>query len=308
MLFTNPFDSPLFIPATGVVGSLLGLAFAALVIGCRFDLRRLGSSVLFRRWLVWAVIAPLYISSVLGGTVPMSLLVTVIAIQGLREYSKLVGLRPGFRRVLLALGLLPAPVALLSNEAFLALPAVLLLLGTLQPILWHRNRDGIRHLAFAALGWAYVAWFLAHLVVMRSRFDQGEALLLAVGLAVALSDIAAFVIGKSFGKRRLAPGLSPSKTWEGVGGNLIGAGAGFGIMAVSLPLRMPVLAVAGLPVLIGFGSAWGDLVESAIKREFGAKDAGAWLPGFGGLLDRVDSLLIVGPLVFYAIWFAGFLN
>ncbi|MBI4220594.1 MAG: phosphatidate cytidylyltransferase [Chloroflexi bacterium] len=304
MLLTNPLSSPYFLPAVAVVGSLLGAAAFALALGYRFNSRRIAASVLFHRWLVWVAIAPIYTFSVLGGVIPTLLLMSAITFQGLREYATLAGLRPGYRRVLLAAGLLPAPLAVISNEGFFVLPAVLLVLATIQPVLWHGNRDGIRHLAFSALGWAYIAWFLAHLVFMRARFENGEALLLAIGLAVALSDVAAFVAGKTLGRHRLAPELSPSKTWEGVGGNLIGAGAGFGLMAASLPLRMPVLAIGGLPLLIGVGAAWGDLVESAIKREFGAKDAGTWLPGFGGLLDRVDSLLIVGPMVFYAVWLA----
>lgn len=308
MFFANPIGSEHLVPAATVVAGLLGFAAVALLLMHRFNVRRLAASALFHRWLVWAVIAPLYILAVLGGTVPTLLLVVAISIQGLREYSTLVGLPPGFRAVLLGLGILPAPVALVSRDAFFVLPAVLLLVATLQPLLWHRNRDGIRNLAFAAFGWGYIGWFLAHLVLLRARFEGGEALLLAIGLSVAVSDVAAFVIGKAIGRRKLAPSLSPSKTWEGVSGNLLGAGLGFGLMVASLPIRMPILAVVGLPVLIGFGAAWGDLVESAIKREFGAKDAGSWLPGFGGLLDRIDSLLVVGPLVFYAAWVMGVLR
>jgi phosphatidate cytidylyltransferase len=72
-------------------------------------------------------------------------------------------------------------------------------------------------------------------------------------------------------------------------------------MGFALPEDSRLLLLAVLPFVIGFGAVWGDLVESGIKREFGAKDAGGWLPGFGGLLDRIDSLILVVPLATYAL-------
>ena len=68
---------------------------------------------------------------------------------------------------------------------------------------------------------------------------------------------------------------------------------------------MPLAFLVGLPPLVAIGAVWGDLFESALKREFGTKDAGAWLPGFGGLLDRIDSLILVLPLGYYGLRAAG---
>ena len=84
-------------------------------------------------------------------------------------------------------------------------------------------------------------------------------------------------------------------------GNLIGALAGALLMAFAWPPFLTWPLAVGLAALIGLGAVWGDLVESAVKRTFGVKDAGSWLPGFGGLLDRVDSFIIVLPLVYYAV-------
>src|SRR5436190_13710315 len=92
-------------------------------------------------------------SIILSGELTALLLVTVLVFQGLREYGELVGLPETYRRVLLGPGLLPAPVALLSIEAFHARPTVLLIAATLQPLTLSRQAGGIRHLAFAALGW-----------------------------------------------------------------------------------------------------------------------------------------------------------
>ena len=176
---------------------------------------------------------------------------------------------------------------------------MLLLLATLQPLLSPGEHD-IRPLALAAFGWGYLALLPAHLTLLH-HLPGGPGLLLTLGLAVALSDVAAFTLGKLVGRHPLAPRLSPSKTWEGVAGNLVGAVVGVGLMAFAWPAGLTPPLALGLAALIGLGSVWGDLIESAVKRSFAAKDAGAWLPGFGGLLDRADSLIVVLPLVFYAL-------
>jgi phosphatidate cytidylyltransferase len=300
-MIANPFANPLFAPVAWTVGGLLAVSLVALLAVGRFDPARLRESVLFARWKVWAVVAPVYGLSLLSGALPATLLLMALTFQGLREYATLVGLPHTYRRVLLVAGLTAAPTALVSVEAFYALPAMALMVGTLQPLLFTRQREGVRHLAFAALGWGYIAWFLAHLVLVYRYVDGGPGILLALGLTVALSDVCAFTAGKLFGRHQLAPTISPNKTWEGVAGNLVGALAGLLLMGFALPEGSRLLLLAVLPVVVGLGAVWGDLVESGIKREFGAKDAGGWLPGFGGLLDRIDSLLLVVPLATYAL-------
>jgi len=117
-----------------------------------------------------------------------------------------------------------------------------------------------------------------------------------------LSDVGAFCCGKLLGGPKLAPHLSPGKTWSGLLGNVLGAALALYLLSFVLPpfqLWQQLLLIA----VIGLGSAWGDLLESLLKRQYGVKDAGELLPGFGGLLDRVDSLLFVAPLVYYAALF-----
>ena len=126
-----------------------------------------------------------------------------------------------------------------------------------------------------------------------------------MGLAVASSDVGAFVAGSSLGRHRMAPRISPSKTWEGGAGNFVGAYLAVALMGFALPGQTFWLLTLALPPAIALGGIWGDLVESAIKREFEVKDAGGWLPGFGGLLDRIDSLLLVAPLIFYFLTVIG---
>lgn len=296
----NPLEHPLFLPTLERWGGLLLIALVGVLIATRKREGRLADDSIFIRWRTWAFIAPIFLFCLLGGILPRVLLISALILQGLREYANLVGLPVEYRRVLYGMAIIVPPVAFLSLEGFYLMAPVLLIVATLQPLLLGDVRDGVRHMVFAAFGWAYIAWFLGHAVLIQQHIDGGLGIILTLGLAVAFSDVGAFTIGKAFGRHKLAPRLSPNKTIEGVAGNFAGAYAGVLIMSFALPEPIRMIAIIGLPILVGIGSLWGDLVESALKREFGVKDAGAWLPGFGGLLDRIDSLIIVLPLSYYA--------
>ena len=134
-------------------------------------------------------------------------------------------------------------------------------------------------------------------------------LLLAVIAAVSVADISAYFTGRAFGRRKLAPEISPGKTWEGAGGAVAGVMVFGFVLALGASLefaRTPL--VAGLfPLLAGFTavSIIGDLFESLLKRQAGLKDSGTLLPGHGGILDRIDSLTSTLPLVgLAALWLA----
>jgi phosphatidate cytidylyltransferase len=129
--------------------------------------------------------------------------------------------------------------------------------------------------------------------------------LLLVGTAVALSDIGAFLVGSLVRGRRLAPRISPNKTIAGVAGNVAGSYAGFAVMGFAIPSQWPVWLTASLPALIAVAAIWGDLLESLIKRTFATKDAGSLLPGFGGILDRIDSLIVAVPATYLVLRFIG---
>jgi phosphatidate cytidylyltransferase len=114
-----------------------------------------------------------------------------------------------------------------------------------------------------------------------------------------VSDTLAFFAGRAFGRRRLAPALSPGKTVEGALGGLVGGVAGaFGIRALGLPLLPPWHAL-GLGLLVAAFGIVGDLDESLLKRWAGVKDSGTLFPGHGGMLDRLDALLFGAPVLYY---------
>jgi len=151
------------------------------------------------------------------------------------------------------------------------------------------------------LGVLYIALLGGHLVALRSGFPQklSAHLLSFFFLVIMGSDTGAYYVGRTFGKHKLAPKISPGKTWEGVAGGLI-AGLLMATLAHywffrELPLKW-TLPLAVVMVVLGIV---GDLTESALKRSAGAKDAANILPGHGGILDRLDSLLFNAPVIYY---------
>jgi phosphatidate cytidylyltransferase len=299
MLVANPLADPLFARTAVTLGAILGAGLLLLLIVERRHLGELQRRVLFQRWAVWAIIAPLFSLAVLSGRLPMLALTALIVWQGLREYARLVGLPGLYRTVLFTLGLLALPLTLVAPDTLFSALPIFLIVGTLQPLLTQDVKAGIRTFALAAFGFAYLPLLLGHLLLIHAWVPGGPGILLVVALATALSDVGAFTIGKLLGRHPLSPIVSPNKTWEGVIGNVLGAALGTALLAFALPQTMPFWLVLALPMIVAVGAVWGDLLESLIKRELGVKDAGAWLPGFGGLLDRADSLVVTIPLIYH---------
>ncbi len=147
-----------------------------------------------------------------------------------------------------------------------------------------------------------IAW--AALLLMR--IEHGAALTVAMLLILWSADTFAYLAGKRFGRRKLAPSISPGKTVEGLIGGLAGAGLVALAAALMLDLNAEQTAI-WLPASIGAAlfSVVGDLYESRLKRHAGVKDSGALLPGHGGVLDRIDGLLAAAPLFAGVWWFSA---
>ncbi len=156
-------------------------------------------------------------------------------------------------------------------------------------------------------GILYMGWMLGHYVALR-ELDHGRELVLLVLFSTFACDTAAFLVGRSWGRHLMAPVISPKKTWEGaVGGFIAAIAAALALRSLlnlgdwELPLNY--VQVIALGCLIGLFAQLGDLLESLIKRRAGAKDSGRLMPGHGGILDRVDSLVFTGAIVYYyLIW------
>jgi phosphatidate cytidylyltransferase len=156
----------------------------------------------------------------------------------------------------------------------------------------------------------YTGFTLIALPLLRSSED-GKSLVLFLLCVVWAGDIAAMYVGRMLGRHKLAPKLSPNKSWEGAIGSVIGSLlVTVGLLALALQLAkrdILVLAFPGPPwywlllaLIVNVAAQVGDLAESALKRSAGVKDSGTLLPGHGGVLDRIDALLLAAPVLWYA--------
>lgn len=199
----------------------------------------------------------------------------------------------------------------LADLLVIQLVLIILTIGTLVAATFQESNfeKMIASAGASILGVLYVALLGSHLVAVRTAFtpEQSKDLLSFFFLVLMGSDIGAYYTGRLIGKHKLAPKISPGKTWEGLFGGLAAALA---LAALAhfwffreLPLKW-ALPLAGIMTVLG---VLGDLTESALKRGAGAKDAANLLPGHGGFLDRLDSLLFNAPLIYYfaRFYFAG---
>lgn len=167
------------------------------------------------------------------------------------------------------------------------------------------ERQGQKFLPMMAVWTAYTLICAAAFIHLRLDFSDGLYLVLAVMVTVWACDIGAYVTGKNIGGPKLAPALSPKKTWSGLIGGITCSGLtlmGLDLWHDSFPVHSALIFLTGF-ILGAVGQA-GDLLISSIKRRVGVKDTGHIIPGHGGLLDRIDSLLLVVPvfLVLYKVW------
>jgi phosphatidate cytidylyltransferase len=147
----------------------------------------------------------------------------------------------------------------------------------------------------------YTVYLMGLWLALR-MWDGGRGWVLFGLIVVFASDTFSYFTGRLWGHRRLAPTISPGKTYEGAAGGLVAAGVAAALLSPLTPLTP--LAATGLGLLLGAAGQVGDLAESYLKRSAGAKDSSGLLPGHGGLLDRIDSIVFAGPILYlYVAWF-----
>lgn len=166
-------------------------------------------------------------------------------------------------------------------------------LGALPWLLWRKSVRGA--VALAVAGW----WVLVPAWLAVAWLQGTPWLLLTLLAVVWVSDSAAYLVGRAFGRHKLAPAISPGKTWEGVGGAVLAVLVYLAILGLLAPPALPaLLTLAAVGTFLGLTALGilGDLFESWIKRGAGVKDSGTLLPGHGGVLDRIDALTASLPL------------
>lgn len=158
--------------------------------------------------------------------------------------------------------------------------------------------------AATLLALTYVGWLLGHALLLH-RLGVGDQLVLLLVGVTWVGETAAYAVGSTLGRRRLAPEISPAKTVEGAVAQFVASVAAALALGAWLLPDWPVWRSAGAGLLLGVSGQLGDLAESAIKRSAGVKDTGGVLPGHGGILDRIDGLLFNAPTLYYYVQIGG---
>jgi phosphatidate cytidylyltransferase len=305
-----------------VVQRLLGGLLAALVLGtiagrllalrARTEAGRATVANMNERIKAWWVMSAVFGIALLTGRVGSVVLFALLSFLALREFITLIESGRADHRALLVAFFLatPAQYVLVATEwyglfaifipvyLFLLIPTVLAVIGD--------THDFLRRTATIQWGLMICVYAISHapalLLLDIPGYGGREALLLFYLVAVVqLSDVLQYVFGKLFGRHKIAPKVSPNKTWEGfVGGVLCATLIGTALYWATPFAPLEAVAMSLLVTLVGF---LGGLVMAAIKRDHGVKDYGALISGHGGVLDRIDSLTFAAPVFFHVTRF-----
>lgn len=282
----------------------------------RRERARGGAEKLFTRTFSGLLYAILTIAFIFLGTIPTAIAFGSMAWLCCSEFfriSRHMGRTPN-EFLGLAASIIFTILPLWQNdiELFpLVLSVFMLLVGVWY--IW-RPRASIGDVAITIFGPLYTGFLMSSVVLIRQmHFGTVEyqwiyAALLAFGVVASVwaSDALAYFIGSKFGSLKMTPKISPNKTWEGFFGGMLGAVFIWILMwLIGIPGLSLALAIIG-GVLVGFAGVMGDLFESRLKRAAGVKDAGAFMPGHGGMLDRSDSILFAGMAAYIVLIAAGF--
>jgi phosphatidate cytidylyltransferase len=270
--------------------------------------------MLKHRIITAAAAVPVIILAIWFGDPWFSLFIAAAALAATYEFYRMAGFDR--REPWVYLGLLWSLALVLSphykNPDSLPMVITLVLLISLIYLLVRPSKEkAFRDWAWTIVGALYIGWLLSYWLNLRGLEDGRNWVYLAM-LTTFANDTGAYFVGRAKGKRKLVPMISPAKTWEGAVGGLVSALLASVVIATILKLISPMLGVPFtfeywqiilLGFLISLFAQLGDLIESLLKRNMGVKESGDLLPGHGGILDRADSLIFVGAVVYYyVIW------
>jgi phosphatidate cytidylyltransferase len=192
--------------------------------------------------------------------------------------------------------------------------SILLVTTVILPLiimLWRRQskENAFVNWAWTVAGILYIGWLLSYMVALRNingsqTIDYGRGWIFLTIFCTFASDISAYLVGRRFGKHKLAPYVSPQKSWEGTIAGLVGSVIISLVVVYVFQLSLTFGGTVLLGILVSIFGQLGDLVKSLFKRNMQVKDSGNVLPGHGGFLDRMDSLAFAGVIVFYFVQIA----
>ena len=239
--------------------------------------------------------------------------IAILCAAGIYEYhamARLKGHRPAAASI--GIGFFVILSAIFWNPIEIRfLPELILCSAFIMCVFLHLFNDNhcLSSAATSIFGVIYVAWLPVHIVWLHGIPRIGPGLFMILLVVLTLSDSGAYFVGKSLGKHKLAPKVSPNKTWEGAVGGVVFAVIGMLILA-KLQIRFDCSAFpnwslmfyALIAVVLSVVGQVGDLFESLLKRDAGIKDSGNFFPGHGGVLDRCDGYLLAGPVLYYIVF------
>jgi phosphatidate cytidylyltransferase len=280
-------------------------------------IRRLGSSV-----ALWSVALTVILT---GYELGFMMLISALGLLGLWEFYSMLDVKglPNFKWLgMICGGLLNlgsfysfSRVGPLGSYDFEIAALLFLMLAVFSRQMFQKIRDvsPLETMAYTLFGLLYVPWlfsFVTKIVYLVPRDAAGHVTghiyVLWLVLVTKFSDMGAYMVGSICGKHLLVPHISPKKTWEGFFGALLFSVAGACGLLALIPDRLSSLRQMDALILglgLGFAAIMGDLAESIVKRSAGVKDSGSFLPGIGGALDLIDSILFTGPLLFFYLHF-----
>lgn len=248
--------------------------------------------------VITAVIALIiFIPLLYVGGMPFAILATLLGLIGISEIlvmKKKLLVSPEAILAFLMTFTLVEPVPMLGHidrTAVLSICSLCMLLLTVTS----KNRFSFDDAGVLILGSLYVGMGFHYMIMAR---DAGLLTILYAFLIVWLTDSGAYLIGRKIGKHKLAPHVSPNKTWEGSIGGTVLAVLVLAVYLYFFSQRYSYSMMLLLTLIFSVGGQLGDLVESALKRHYGVKDSGKILPGHGGILDRFDSIMFILPIMF----------
>jgi phosphatidate cytidylyltransferase len=256
-----------------------------------------------KRWISGVIAVPILFAIIFyGSEVVFSAFIIIVILGAVIEYNRMVfngGFVPEKLQALIIAILVPFAFFLGDLRIVLAVIAFSMI-AVFSLSLLGMNGQSIDTVSVGKLvfGFIYIPFMLSHFILLRHSADGIMWIFFILVLAFS-GDIAAFYVGRSIGKRKLMPLVSPGKTVEGTAGLLIGSVIGCVLFQQFFLPRLPVFHAAALGLSGGVMGQLGDLCESVIKRASGVKDSGSLVLGHGGLLDRLDCLIFIAPYVYY---------
>jgi phosphatidate cytidylyltransferase len=313
MSFADAANSTVFRSYLALVVILL-LVAGAILAWLKYQ-RKQSVGSLWATYFGWLVMIPLVFFMIAWGRTPFILFIIALGIIGFIEFARATRLiEDRILTGLVILAILAMGVVIWMEDPrlrkpgwygmFAIMPVWFTALLMIVPVVRNQPSGQLKSIALALVGFTYFGWMFGHLAYFANS-ENAYGYLLFIFFAVSAADIAAFTFGKLYGHRQLVSNISPNKTWAGA----LGALAFSMVLPWALWFSFPdfnplVLVLTG--IIVGIGGQLGDLAISFIKRDLEIKDMGHVIPGHGGILDRIDSLIYASPLFFHMVrWFYG---